>query len=422
MKKQTVFALIGMTVLGTLFTACSSEKKSEAAPETKAKLVYWSMWNETEPQAESLAAAIEDFTKTTGIEVEVNWNGREIRKTLQPALDAGKTVDIFDEDVERVNKTWGNYLLPLQSYAEKVYPSTNGQPYQTVINKTLLNLAKSIGPNGMLSSIPYQPSAFVVMYNKDLFAKAGITALPKTWSDFLAVCEQLKAAGIAPITVDDAYIPALVGYHLARLIGQEETVKIVENNSWDNPAVLQLGKDWAMMYAKGYISKNAPANIWPSGQQEIANESVAMYLNGTWLPNEIKNSVRPDFNWGAFAYPSVEGGAEGIEGNHYGAQCFGINKNTAYPEEAFKLVVHLTTGKWDAELAKNSIGVPMGNDSLWPPQLAEAKAVIDATTIRYPWAVGMENDANQTALIKENFAQLIGGKITGEDFAAGMRK
>ena len=84
------------------------------AIEEGAKLVYWPMWAETEPQGMVIAEAIEAFTEATGVEVEVNFAGsRDTRKTLQPALDAGETVDVFDEDIERVNITWGDYLLDI---------------------------------------------------------------------------------------------------------------------------------------------------------------------------------------------------------------------------------------------------------------------------------------------------------------------
>jgi len=70
------------------------------------KLVYWSMWNQTEPQAQVIQAAVDDFQKKNpGVTVEINWNGREIRKALQPALDNRQVIDLWDEDTERVVKT-----------------------------------------------------------------------------------------------------------------------------------------------------------------------------------------------------------------------------------------------------------------------------------------------------------------------------
>ena len=415
MKKSVL--ILSALCLGIVlaFTACSG-KKAE-----KAKLVYWTMWNEAEPQGMVIAEAVAAFTKETGIKVEVNFNGREIRKTLQPALDAGETIDLFDEEIERVLNAWGKYILPLDEYAAKAYSTTGGKAYNTVVNKTLYNLAKELG-GGSVKNIPYQPSAFVTLYNKDLFAKAGITGTPKTWSDFLAACEKLKAVGVPAITVDDAYMASFFGYNMDRLVGEKETLRMVNDKDFTGPQVLEFGKIWENMAKKGYISPKAASNIWPAGQvEEMAVGKVAMYLNGTWLPNEIKAQA-PNLNWGAFAWPAMSSKGDGIEANNYGCQSFAINKNTKYPEEAFRLIVWLTTGEWDERLAKESIGIPAGNNTAWPVQLAEAKVIVDNTTNRLDWAVGMENDPEINAKIKENFAKLIKGDLNAEGFAAAMAK
>lgn len=414
--KKTLLILSALCLgIVLAFTACSG-KKAE-----KAKLVYWTMWNEAEPQGMVIAEAVAAFTKETGIQVEVNFNGREIRKTLQPALDAGETIDLFDEDIERVLNAWGKYILPLDEYAAKAYSTTGGKAYNTVVNKTLYNLAKELG-GGSVKNIPYQPSAFVTLYNKDLFAKAGITGTPKTWSEFLEACEKLKAVGVPAITVDDAYMASFFGYNMDRLVGEAETLKMVNNKDFTGPQVLEFGKIWENMAKKGYISPKAASNIWPAGQvEEMAVGKVAMYLNGTWLPNEIKAQA-PNLNWGAFAWPAMSSKGDGIEANNYGCQSFAINKNTKYPEEAFRLIVWLTTGEWDERLAKESIGIPAGNNTAWPVQLAEAKVIVDNTTNRLDWAVGMENDPEINAKIKENFAKLIKGDLNAEGFAAAMAK
>lgn len=211
-------------------TQASAETKapegSEAAPaetaaaagtiEDGAKLVYWPMWAETEPQGQAISEAVDAFVKSTGIEVEINWAGsRDTRKTLEPALSAGETVDVFDEDIERVNGTWGKYLLDIQSMYD-------ASPLNGAQNATLIELAKQQG-GGTLKSVPYQPSTFIMFYNKDAFTKAGITAVPTTWDEFLADCEALKGAGVIPMTVDDAYMACLFGFLMDRVAGSDTT-------------------------------------------------------------------------------------------------------------------------------------------------------------------------------------------------------
>lgn len=425
MKKVLSIAL-ALAMSLTLLVGCGGGETSTPATdggstpavdtgaiEEGAKLVYWPMWAETEPQGMVIAEAIEAFTEATGVEVEVNFAGsRDTRKTLQPALDAGETIDVFDEDIERVNITWGDYLLDIQ----EMYDASELNAAQ---NATLINLAKELG--GTLKSVPYQPSTFVIMYNKDLFEAAGITAVPTTWDEFLAACEALKQQGVYALTIDDAYMAAFFGYMMDRVAGFE-TTKAVAGGDFTNEAVLKTAEAIQTLVDNGYIDPRAAGNVYPQGQSNIADESVAMYLNGTWLPNEIRNQTKEGFRWGSFALPNIAEGGDGAESNNYGAQCFAINKDTKYPNAAFALVQWLTSGEWDQKLADETMGVPMANDATWPEALTDAKAVIDNTTQRLSWAVDMENDANVNAAIKTNLALMISGQLDAQGFADAFGK
>ncbi len=435
MKKIALVLLALMIMLSV--AACGGKKEAEKKVEKKAeatatakaeevKLVYWSMWNPTEPQALAIKDAIDDFmAKNPGVKVDINWNGREIRKTLQPALDNGEVIDIWDEDLERVTKNWSKYAITMDDYVAKAWEGTDAKPYQDVVLGSLLNLGRHFAEDGKLHAVPYQPFAFIFLYNKDHFDKAGIKSVPKTWAEFLDVCAKLKAAGFTPLTTDDAYVDTLIGYHLAHYKGTqwvEQLVKDKSNKLWDDPAVLNMAQDFKHLVDKGYVSANVISNKWPAGQQEVALGDVSMYLNGTWLPNEIMGTTGPDFRWGSFGYPSLKGGVDGPEAANFGAQAFQINKNTKNKDMAFKLLVHLTTGKWDNEIAKKSFGVPVGVNAEWPVQLAEAKAVFNALEKAYPWAAGIQADPDKLPVIASEFTKLLGGKITAEEFVAAMKK
>lgn len=416
MKK--ILLLLCSFVFAFLLLSCGKTDDSN-----KKKIVYWSMWNEVEPQGQVIKAAIEDYMKKyPDVAVEVNWNGREIRKTLQPALDNNQAIDLWDEDLERTIRTWGKYALPLDEYVLKSYDGTDGKAYQDVVIKSLLDLGKTFSEDGKLYAVPYQPFTFLIMYNKDHFAKAGITKLPETWAEFKDACAKLKAAGYIPITVDDAYVDVIIGYQIARYKGSDWVKKLVQEGLWDDPAVLQAAKDWEEMYKLGYISPNVAGNKYPQGQQEIANGEVSMYLNGTWLVNEIMPTTGPDFPWGQFPYPTVPNGVSGLYDLNYGGQSFQVNKNTKYPEEVFQLIVHLTTGEWDKQLAEKTYGVPMANTTDWPKQLTDAKEVFSKLGSYYPWAGGIEFNPDKTPVITAAFTGVLTGKSTAEQFVAEVKK
>ena len=53
--------------------------------------------------------------------------------------------------------------------------------------------------NGKLYGVPLNQDAKFMVYNKALFAKAGVTEAPKDWPAFTAALDKIKAAGIVPI-------------------------------------------------------------------------------------------------------------------------------------------------------------------------------------------------------------------------------
>lgn len=431
--KKLFSLLVALMVFVMLVTACGgkdakvTDNTSDGSTDSglKGELVYWSMWNQTEPQAIVLQEAIDDFMeKNKGVKVEINWNGREIRKTLQPALDNGQVIDIWDEDIERVVKGWKSYALPLDDYLEQTYPTTDGKKYKDVVMKTLLDLTKEIAGDGHTYAIPYQPYLFAIMYNKDHFKQAGIESIPKTWEEFMVACGKLKDAGFEPMTTDDAYVDTLMGIHLARLKGSEWVEELVNDSTnamWDDPAVLQMAKDYEEMALNGYLSKTIGANKWPAGQQDIAAGTVSMYLNGTWLVNEIMGTTGEDFPWGTFSYPEIAGGIDDGLVEQFSAEAFQINKDCKYPDAAFALLVHLTTGKWDEQLAKRTYGVPVGGTTDWPVQLVDAKDIFNNIDGCYPWAGGIQANVDKVPNNVEAFTKLISGKLTAEECVEALK-
>ncbi len=398
-------------------TTQSSQDSAAAPAEGGAGLVYWSMWEATEPQGQAIQAAVDKFTEDTGVNVDLQFKGRTgIREGLQPALDAGTNIDLFDEDIDRVNSTWGQYLMDLEELAKAA-------DYEATANAGLIAACREVG-GGTLKSIPYQPNVFAFFYNQAIFDEAGITAVPTTWEELDAVCAKIKDAGYTPITCDDAYITCMFGYHMSRLVGEPKTEEIVKGGLWDDPSVTATAQAYADFASKGYFSETIASNVWPAGQnQELAMGTAAMYLNGSWLPNEVKDMAGDDFVWGCFSYPAVEGGTDGVDAANYGAQVLAINKDSKNAEDAFKLICYITQGEFDKMLSEMSVGIPAdSNNSEWPELIACVKPVMDSMNTRYPWAAGAEANADLTPIIKENFLKLCGGSIDAQGFVDALKK
>lgn len=432
MKKKIVSVLLCVAMVATMAVGCGGKKTDGDGGSSKDgdKLVYWAMWSEDEPQAKVIKDAIAKYTEDTGVKVDVQFKGRNgQREGLQPALDAKQNIDLFDEDVNRVNGTWGKYLMDLEDMA-KDYEAEHG-------NETLFKIARNAygqthDGDDTLHTIPYQPSIFGFFYNKTLFEKAGIEAVPTTWEELDAACAKLKEAGITPITADDAYMTSFIGMHLARYIGQDGVKSLVTGEAsndvtvtWDDPKVLAAAESFADFAEKGYFSKNIATNKYPAGQnQEFAPGEAAIVICGSWLPNEAKESVADDLEWGYFNYPSVPDGTDDSTANNIANQVFAINKDSKMADEAFELITYITTGEFDKKMTEEALCIPTdkANSDAWPTELAGVKEGFDATTTYYDWAAGVESNNDLTPVLQQNTLDLAAGKIDAAGFIKAMTK
>ena len=295
MKK--ILALLLVLVMALSMAACGAKSDAPAteppkadAPATEApaadapadagvELTYWSMWNSTEGQAKVIQEAADAYYAATGVKINIEWKGRDVKKLIQPALDAGEKVDIFDTDYALICQTFSKYVTDVTAMADAAGYADHCLP-------VLMETAKGYC-DGALKVIPYQPYTSGVWYNRDMFDAAGIEKVPETFEELLDVCQKLKDSGVNPFTCDQGDGTALLmGYQLARYLGQDGVLELIDNVKWaEVPEAKKAAEDIYSLFANGYMSPYAPAN-YPDGQNELGFGESAMLLQASWVPNE----------------------------------------------------------------------------------------------------------------------------------------
>lgn len=417
--KRSLVALVCVLAMVAMITGCSKKKENATAtsnvPDTGITLTYWSMWNSTENQAKVIQAAADEYYAETGIKVNIEWKGRDMKTLIGVAMDAGENIDIFEDDYMRMIQNNQKYLLNLSEqpfYAE----------YSSHVMPIILQTALSEGwGNGSLWCFPYQPYTTGVWYNKALFEKAGITSVPQTWDEFLAVCQKLRDSGVNPLTCNSDTVTLLYGYQLARYIGQDAVTDCLNNVKWaEIPEAKKAAEDLYGLFKAGYFSPYAPAN-YPDGQNEIGFDESCMILNASWIPNEINQGTGASIDWGFFPWPSVPGGVDGSEAAMVGAQSIGISAKTKYPQEAINFALKLVTGKYDLQMAQQTITIPADvNNTDWPAAISGARPYFDKMTKKYDWAVGLEVNPSYTAILNENLVKLFKMEIDPDQFITAL--
>lgn len=153
-----------------------------------------------------------------------------------------------------------------------------------------------------------------IVYNKQAFAKAGITEVPKTLDEFLAACQKLKDAGIVPLASnfkDKWPLGAWSGDVLTILGGVADIPN--KRKDTDTPYTMDslYGKSWSILRElkeKGYLEKDVNSTNWEQSKKDVAQGKFAMYLLGNWVINQVIDAGAKPEDVGFFPFPADNSG------------------------------------------------------------------------------------------------------------------
>ncbi|MCJ1704395.1 MULTISPECIES: ABC transporter substrate-binding protein [unclassified Rathayibacter] len=168
---------------------------------------------------------------------------------------------------------------------------------------------------GRTSVLPYSLMMSAVLYNREIFAAQNLE-VPTTWTEFLAVCDALTAAGITPIygTYKDPWTVAqgLFDYSVGGTVDLEAFFSQLKEQGADvgPSSPVSFEKDFAapvdqMVQLAGYAQPNAASRAYGDGNLAFSNGEAAMYFQGPWALSEIAKTA-PDLSIGAFPLPMTD--------------------------------------------------------------------------------------------------------------------
>ena len=276
-----------------------------------------------------------DYEKQNpGIKVDI-WGDPRVDEKVRPRVLRGDPPDA-------VNCTLPVWKLIL---AGKLYPLDEALDSDSY-DKPGITWRESLIP-GLLSNFEYQrntyamPSNFsmwVCWYNRALFRNHGWQP-PKTWSEFTALCEKARQAGIAPLAFQGKYPYYAWATLLSlyqRLVPFEEWYELQDfkPGAFVRPDMIKAATMLQDMSRK-HFQQGALAMTHTESQMEWVNGRAAMVFCGLWLKNEMKKALPPDFEMDCFPVPPIEGGKgdpKAVYGG--GGENFYVFKDARHPREA----------------------------------------------------------------------------------------
>ena len=170
--------------------------------------------------------------------------------------------------------------------------------------------------NGKRYLVPFNYHYAGMFYNTKVLADAGVTDMPATWDEFLALCEMLKGEGVTPIALGSKNRwPAQFwfDYLLLGTAGADYRANLMNGSAaYDDAEVKAAMALWKDLADKGYFAPNANADGWTDASNKVARGDAAMTLMGTWITGYWNGlGLEPGKDYDFFPFPSI---AEGVPG------------------------------------------------------------------------------------------------------------
>jgi multiple sugar transport system substrate-binding protein len=281
--RQTAFAsLLSILACLIVFSLCGCHQQDQTSSSTSAPAsttITALIWAPDWPQ-EMLQIAAEFSKLNPDIHVDVQFMiGNSVEENIKPRVASGNlpdlvsinpnayAADLADQGLlADVSKTsaWNNMLDPLKK------DWTNRQ-------------SRHFGIAGGVATT-------LIYYNEDMFAKAGIKELPTSFNEFLAVCEQLKRAGITPIMWNGGFPnmlgngPFSSGFANNVVAHEPDWKNRISDGTLDlnTPQVADIFAKMLLIPERGFVQDSFMTTGYDDGIRLFKEGKVAMAFHGSW--------------------------------------------------------------------------------------------------------------------------------------------
>lgn len=160
--------------------------------------------------------------------------------------------------------------------------------------------------DGHRYGLPISYACWTIFYNKALFRTHG-WEVPRTWDEFFALCDRVKAAGIAPVSLTgiygnypDAFVRSAY-YDLAGASGWR-ALNALAPGAYADPRYARAA-GILQRITQHYTLHGWEGSTHTAAQLAFFDGRAAMVVSGSWMLYEMRGKIPPDFEVGVMNFP-----------------------------------------------------------------------------------------------------------------------
>lgn len=351
MKIKKLIALALSAGMVFSLAACGSGSDSSEGSGKDGEVTITFSTNVVGGRADALQAACEAFAEETGYTVDFQAPGESYEELMKTKMSANELPDVFT--------THGWSVARYSDYLEPV----NDMEWAADINEQIKPVITD--KEGNMYVLPIDMDIAGIICNMTVLEEAGVNPDEiKTWDDFAAACDKIKAAGKTPIhmggkdnwTIGQYFDWAAPSYFVTDdASSQADALKGGEFDTATWEKVAGMMDEWVKA---GYFNEDVLTADYNSDTQALAQDEAAFCFYGNSGIVDTLN-VNPDANLGMIPIPAANEGDEPslIAGEDIAV---GVWKDSPVKEEAIELLNYLAqpdVAKGICEAAGNKAGL-----------------------------------------------------------------
>lgn len=343
-------------------TACGGDSDSgdDGKADGPVTITWWDTSNATN-EAPTYQALIKDFEAANkDIKVKyVNVPFDQAQNKFDTAAGAKGAPDVLRSEVGWTPAfAKKGFFLPLDG--------TEALKDQAQFQPSLMEQAKY---EGKTYGVPLVTDTLALVYNKELFEKAGVEA-PKTWDEL-----KKAAATVKDKTGVDGYWGSTQAYYAQSFLYGEGTDTVdadAKKITVKSPEAVKAYETWLSLYkGKGLHKADTTADAYAHIQEAFVSGKVASIIQGPWeITNFYKGSAFKDKN--NLGIATVPAGSSGKGGAPTGGHNLSVyaGSDKAHQEASLKFINFMTSAKTQESIALKNSTLPTREDAY----TAEVKA------------------------------------------------
>lgn len=302
-------------------------------------------------KAEALEAACRDFEEETGYTVDFQAPGESYEELMKTKMSANELPDVFTTHGWSVAR-YSDYLMPV-----------NDLDWASDINDQIKPVITD--SEGNMYVLPIDMDIAGIICNMTVLEEAGVNPDDiKTWDDFAAACDKIKAAGKTPIhmggkdswTIGQYFDWAAPSYYITDEANSHADE--LKNGTFDTAVWEEVAGMMDQWVKAGYFNEDVLTADYNADVQTLAQDEAAFCFYGnSGIVDTL--AVNPDANLGMMPIPSASTSDEPslIAGEDIAV---GVWKDSKVQDEAVELLNYLAqpeVTKTIAEAAGNKAGL-----------------------------------------------------------------